>query len=436
MKLSLRRTGSALVLALIAFLFMAGIGGAIFSLTLAGQHTTITGSFGDGAYHIAEAGIDDAINKMRGYLANPLNGSADFAVIGETVEVDGVKVNVVKGTIRGGTYFVTITPPVDNTVVQNYTVKSIGELLQMRRGITTYVVTEKVEVNNKFGLFGDVYLDTGGNIKTDGYKSIDVANNNAPLKYEDQYTKEINGTWYANMTGHVGSNGNVDVSGNSTIYGNATPGPNSSVTGSGSVHGSTAPAPENLTLTLEDLTPPAGLTLLPGVTKGDSFGKDNTDTVVRVESVSPSGQSTVEIYGNVTMYVEGDFVFTGGPTLHINKGATLTVYQNAPKAKFNIAGSSVVNETQLPQSLLMYTNTASGKLTGDSNFYGVINAPTTEMAILGTAGLFGATIAKSIDVQGTPFFHYDETLGLTPTFKLKVNVNAIEQFQPGTDTSK
>lgn len=421
-----RTKGSALILALVAFLFMAGIGGAIFSLSLSGRRTTMAASFGDQAYHLAEAGIDDAINRMRG-LTNGVSGTDYDALTAASTDWDGVAANVFRAELHGGgAYAVSISPPFVPNTYGSYTIKAVGTIANETRGLTTYVASEKGKPPVEAGLFGDVYLDTGGTIKTDGYFSNKGS-------YASQVTGTVNGTAVANMTGHVGSNGDVDVSGNSMVYGNATPGPNGQVTGGGKIYGSTAPASEAVALNLPDMTPPTNPapTTIANVNGSYTF---TGGTYHVTGSISPSGQSSVKITGNTVIYVDGDFVFTGQPKLEIASGATLTIYQNSKdgSAKFNIAGGSVVNNSQLPTSLMLYSNTKTGKLTGNANFYGMVYAPDTAMSILGTSDLFGATVAKSIDIQGTPFFHYDQSLenAFPPVYK--VNAKAVESFTPPT----
>jgi hypothetical protein len=272
-----------------------------------------------------------------------------------------------------------------------------------------------------------VYTDTGGNVKTDGYKS-------SLGEWSTQLTTTVAGNKVANMTGHIGSNGEVDISGNSSmIYGNATPGPNDVVTGNTkNVYGSTTPALSPKELPATDYTPP--LTAVPklAVTGSDSFGTAGVETVYKVPLISPSGTSTVKIVGDVTIYVSGDFVFTGQTKLEIAPNSSLKIYQNSSSgtAKFQINGGSVVNSSKIPADFILYSNATTGVLNGNADFYGTVYAPNTAVAIKGTAGMYGATVAKQIDVQGTPWFHYDEDLAMIPSNVITINIASVETFLP------
>ncbi len=422
-----RRSGSALMLALVAFLFMAGIGGAIFSLTMAGRRTTMAASFGDAAFHVAEAGIDDAINRMRAYQlnfgkANPTD--ADFLVLEATTKDEtGTIINEFscEKQVRGGSYTVRISPAFEANIYRDYTITAVGALAGETRCLITHVSIRDKKPNDDFGLFGDVYLDAGGNIKTDGY-------NGALGTWASQITNTVGGVPVALKEGHVGSNGNVDVAGSSQIYGNATPGPGETVTGGGTVYGDTTAAEEVVALQLPTMAVPSGTTNLGDIKAGATIAPG----VWEANSMSPTGNGEVTITGDTTIYVNGDFDFAGQVKLNIKDGAKLTIYQNSKDAtaKLSVAGGSVINSNQKAESFQIYSNTAKGKLTGNSDFYGLIYAPQTAMSILGTAGLFGSTMAKTIDIQGTPYFHYDISLQAINIKQYEVKVKSVQQKVP------
>jgi hypothetical protein len=436
---SRKEAGGALLLSMIALIMMAGIGAALFSLAIAEKKTTLTLSNADAAFHYAEAGIDDAINKMRAYQASSAAAliavpAPDYAVIGAPVTVDGVLMNQIKGSMKypgeqgqslGGTYIATIEPAFAG--VGTYKIKSVGECKGEMKGIETWVTATLLDPPFTSGLFGDVYTDTGGNVKTDGYKS-------SLGTWTSQITGTVKGNQVANKTGHIGSNGNVDISGNSSmIYGNATPGPNDIVTGNTSnVFGSTTPALAPKELPATDYSAPLTAISAPAVTGGTSFGIAGVETVYKVPLVSPSGTSSVVIKGDVTIYVSGDFVFTGQTKLVIEAGASLKIYQNSASgtSKFKINGGSVTNTGKIPADFILYSNATTGVLNGNADFYGTVYAPSTAVAIMGTSGMYGATVAKQIDVQGTPYFHYDEDLALIPSNIVTINVASVENFIP------
>lgn len=412
-----RERGSALLLAAVGFVLMAGIGAALFSLSLAGQRATLAASNSDAAYHMAEAGVDDAINKMRAWLADP-DPDADYGVIGEVAkDADGHSVNLVEAVLADGGYSVTIEPPFDGE--GDYKITSRGEARGESRGIITWITAESESGVFKYGLFGDVYLDASGNIKTDGYDS-------SLGSYASQAKTKVGKDTVAGKSGHIGSNGALSVQGSSMVYGNATPGPGKTVTGGGAVHGSIAPAKSSMELPATNYAAPAGAASIAAISGTKTLGTG----IYKVPSVSPSGKSVVTITGDVTLYVSGNVDFTGQASLKINAGATLTIYQTSPTSTLKVAGGSVFNTSQLPQSLKLYSEAKTVTFTGNSDFYGVVYAPKSEVKINGTSGVFGSVIGKTIDISGTPFFHYDSTLGGVKSDKVSFSVKAFEHFVP------
>lgn len=428
MKIMNRRleSGSAMLLAIIALVLMAGIGSAIFTMALSGQKTTMAASNADAAFHVAEAGVDDAINKMKAYYQATVSKmdsdvilKSDFAVINEVVKDpdSGKTYNKVSGEFKGGSYSVTIEPPFAG--IGDYKITSTGVSSGETRGVITYISAEEDSGVFKYGLFGDVYFDAGGTIQTDGYDS-------SVGTYASQAVNPVGKMKFANKTGHIGSNGSVDISGSSIIYGNATPGPKDVVTGGGTVYGSTTPAKAYLSLPDTDFTTPAGTTNVGALSKTTTL----TSGTYSASSLKMASKATLTIKGDVVIYVAGDIDITGQAKVSIPTGSSLTIYQSGSTSDFKFAGGSTVNQEQLAANMKIYSNAASGTLTGNADLYASVYAPKTAIKITGTSGLFGSTIAKTIDIQGTPFFHYDETLGGMKSATVSFAVKAVEQFIP------
>jgi hypothetical protein len=413
-------SGSALLLAVIGFILMAGIGAAIFSLAVTSQKSSMHAANADGAYAVAEAGIDDAINKMKAFQQFPDNTNADYAVIAVAVTTEsGVLVNLVTGTFLSGTYQVTIEPPYAG--VGNYKISSTGRANGEKRGIVTWIAAQYDKKPDPTGLFGDVYLDSGGNIKTDGYHS-------SKGTYKSQITGTGPGFEVAEMIGNVGSNGGVTVNGSSVIYGNAVPGPGSSVSGGGKVYGTTTPAKQPVSLPDTDFTLPQGTQTISGDLKTGGTVSEGTYVL---GSLFPKGQSQVTIKGDVVMYVQGDVQIAGGVKFNIPEGSSLKIYQSSSTATFSIEGGSVVNSAMIPSAFSFYSNTEKGKLVGNTDFFGTIYAPKTAIKVGGDAGVFGAVTGRSIDILGNPYFHYDASLEDQQIPQISFAVKSVQQFVPG-----
>jgi hypothetical protein len=166
--------------------------------------------------------------------------------------------------------------------------------------------------------------------------------------------------------------------------------------------------------------------------KGDLAKGGNVSAGTYVlKTLSPNGQSQVNISGDVVLYVQGDVSIVGQVQFNIPDGSSLKIYQTSSTASFNIAGGSLVNSAQIPAAFSFLSNTEKGTVNGNSDFFGTVYAPKTAIKVAGNAGVFGAVTGKSIDVIGTPYFHYDASLGDQVVPQISFAVKSVQQFVPG-----
>ena len=95
------------------------------------------------------------------------------------------------------------------------------------------------------------------------------------------------------------------------------------------------------------------------------------------------GQAQLVITGPTNIYVAGDAHFAGG---------------------------GIVNTTQDPHDLTIYSNGGDLLLNGGSGFYGAILAPDSEVTLSGDADFYGTILGNGLDLMGTVKIHVDETL--------------------------
>ena len=418
-----RERGSALLLAAVGFILMAGIGAALFSLSLAGSRATRSASNADAAYHMAEAGVDDAINKMRAWLADP-DPSADYGAIGKVAkDVEGNAVNLVEAALSDGGYSVTIDPPFDGE--GEYRIRSVGRVRGASRGIETWVVADAGESGGPAGLFSDQEMTLSGNVFTDSYNSA-LGTYASQATNTDPKSKKK----YAGKKGSVGSNGNITVSGTVDVFGNATPGPKALVKTSGSVNisGSTAPASKPTALT--------PVTYAPSVaTKGNLSMSGKTALSLgagshRYTTLSMSAQTKITFTGDVTLYVDKDISVSGQAQWVVAPGATVKVVHGS--GSISLSGGGLVNSSQLPKNFKVESATTGGSISisGNSAFYGVVNAPGAELKPSGTTDLYGSFVARKITVSGGVVFHHDEDAGGSGSGELTLNVKSWNPFVP------
>ena len=100
------------------------------------------------------------------------------------------------------------------------------------------------------------------------------------------------------------------------------------------------------------------------------------------------GQATVNITGPTTIFISGPATLTGG---------------------------GLVNVTQDPKDLIIYSTGTTMTVDGNAGFYGGIVAPYAEVTLTGTSEYFGTIIARVLNMFGTTNIHVDEELAFSLT---------------------
>lgn len=415
------RAGSALLLAVVAFLVLAGAGTAFFSLTMAGHRSSLTASNGERAFHLAESGVEDAISRLAAYAADPGAGG-DASAIGTTKTVDGVSCNSFSGAMNRGTWTVTVDPPYAGA--GSYRIRSTGEIEGERRGVELWVVAESGSGGAAYGLFGDLDVTMSGTVFSDSYQSGKGTYASQALNKDSK-----SGKTYAGAKGSVGSNQAITVSGNVTVMGDVTPGPGKTLTSSGSVSisGSTTPASSPRSM-------PA-VTYSPSLSSSGALSMSGKSTQTlsagshRFDSISMTAQTQLDISGDVVLYVDGDFSVSGQAVFNVPAGSSLTIHHGS--GSMSLTGGGLVNTSALPKNVSIHSaTTGTIAIAGNSAFYGVVDAPKAELKPSGTTDLYGAFVVKTVKISGTAVFHYDEDLGAVADAKLAFSVKSSRQFVP------
>jgi len=129
---------------------------------------------------------------------------------------------------------------------------------------------------------------------------------------------------------------------------------------------------------------------------------------------------TIFIEGDVTIFVDGDFVMSGSPEIKVLEDSSLTLIVTG---KVILGGSAkITTEVQsLTESGLApfriyssYGGEDTGiNLSGALEMYAQIYAPLAKVDISGSGELFGAIRGKTVAVSGGAKIHYDAALGAT-----------------------
>jgi hypothetical protein len=143
----------------------------------------------------------------------------------------------------------------------------------------------------------------------------------------------------------------------------------------------------------------------------------NADYVLDSQNyqLSSVGNSTWIVKGNATLYVTGDISMDGNSQITILPGASLKLYVAGASAK--IAGNGIVNQsgdTLAFQYFGLPSNTSLA-LSGNASYTGTFYAPSADLSMNGggnnTYDFAGASITRSVKMNGHFNFHFDEKLG-------------------------
>jgi len=98
-------------------------------------------------------------------------------------------------------------------------------------------------------------------------------------------------------------------------------------------------------------------------------------------SASMAGQATITVTAPTEIFVSGDARFTGG---------------------------GIINATQDPANLTIYSTGDELTLAGGAGFYGAVIAPDSEVTLTGDSDYYGVIIAGTLDINGNAGIHVDE----------------------------
>jgi len=126
----------------------------------------------------------------------------------------------------------------------------------------------------------------------------------------------------------------------------------------------------------------------------------------------PNNSNTLEITGDVEIYVTGNLDMANHTFIKINAGSSLKIYIDG-----NISSGpecSFYNETLIPANFKIFgtsTTSQSFDLWPNTDFYGVIYAPNADIWIQPNGDWFGACMCNSFYGSNNSFnFYYDKAL--------------------------
>ena len=227
----------------------------------------------------------------------------------------------------------------------------------------------------------------------------------------DSY-RSSDGSYYTQPprdNGSLCSNGPIGLEGNPVVNGdaNAGRGHRTTLEGGSVVTGNTSPRLRPLNMPdvdASDYEYDNDNALLPGIQKGNSL----------VSPLDADGNFLVD--GNTTydippgVYYFNDLTLTGQSTLRIS-GQT-TIYLTG---SMDTSGGRLINDTQVAGNFRVLMEggpDSTAIVTAGVDLYAVIYAPQTAVETRGSADFYGVAVGKTLLVTGDGLIHYDEDLGL------------------------
>ena len=262
----------------------------------------------------------------------------------------------------------------------------------------------------RWAAFGDEWVHLNSNSRTDSYDSE-----------AGTYALQTSGSGndlHANEEGDVGSNANITMNSNIKIWGDASPGPSGTVSGSKLMNITGSTTPMATTISLPDVVVPS--IALSGVFSGNSqalakglyhyanlqLNSNQTLTIngpatIVCDNFKLKSNSKVVVNateGPVQFYVVDDFV------LNQNTSIYSTTY-DPQDVTFKLLSDNVLDpgiDVDFDSDLIGFDS--------NSKLYGTMYAPEAAITINSNFELFGALVARRVDLNSNCRLHYDERL--------------------------
>lgn len=351
------------------------------------------------ALDLAEAGVERAIWEIR-YN----NNTSSF-----TIPVSSFQSSTGDSM---GEYEATVTLDSNSA-----TITSFGYVPNKSSYKAKKTVTVAYSLNRAFakGVAALNSITMSGQASTDSYDSS-VGPYNALL---------LDGTRNIGQEGDIASNGAITLGSNTNINGDANPGPDYPFSGTPPVSGSYGTLqvpivvdpivlPDNISSVNNNNLIDIPLTDPPTAI----FNSGTNDLVLSgttqiglpagtyyFTSLTMSGQSTINVTGAVTVYIDGA------------SGGAVDV---------NITGQGIINETGQPGNFIIYYTGSTIRLVGQASFSGAIYAPSAAVTMTGQADIYGSIVCGSTVDSGQAAIHYDKSLvNVMPYFV----VNKVTSWQ-------
>ncbi|MFA6961325.1 MAG: hypothetical protein WC205_11285 [Opitutaceae bacterium] len=413
------RRGSVLIVAMLITAMLALVLGSYFNLTLTSSRQTRRTFDRDTAFHLAEAGVEEAVWSYNRTLSGPGTGWTDWNRDGVSAWRKFTDFTLTPGSTGYVKVYASDTTPAAGSrpvIVAESSVETN----------TTGTVTQMIEVSlHRRSFFGNgltalqTLLFRGANTSFDSWDSDPDRNPaTAPVDYS-----------FANQDDHGGiASAAIDntaiLINHASIYGYVSTGGASPQVGTdgligpfgtaaGTVDSSRVATDFNATFPV--IAAPADGTLISPLDA--TLGVAGTATRWRTPNIKLTGNDTLTILGQVTLIITAPagtsaISVTGNAAILIPAGSSLTVYF---EGDVQIAGNGLGNDNIQPVTCKLWGGNTTEKgqsisVVGRGVLRTVLYAPNGDVTINGNGDLMGAVVARNITLSGNAAFHYDKSL--------------------------
>lgn len=384
------KRGVALVMACLLITLVTAYGSAMMVQSLTEQQTAQRFLRLSAAFQAAEAGLDRTLTELK--------TNANWSGASYTSTLKGgydVTVTNLSATVRK--VVVTGHYPSNTTTAYGYQKRQVEGTVSVQEPMFNYAV------------FAATTIDMDSNSRTDSYSSAAGSYGGSNIK----------------TNGDVGSNATaattVNVDSNGYLGGDAVVGPGGNTSTAIVIdRNATLTGSKQTLVNTKDLTPKTypGSSTTDTLTQATTLGA-NTYTYQYVDLPS---NTTVEVTGNVTLYVEEYFHLSSAAQFITSSSCstcTITMYVKGISGSNDFAvdldSNSKLYAGSKPTQLTIYVtgdgSTAKGvQIDSNNGLYAAVHAPLSAIDIDSNNNVYGALIGKSIQLDSGAKVHYDEDL--------------------------
>jgi len=365
------------------------------------------------ALNLAEAGIDRAIWELNhGDITTWPGDSSSRTMTLTDFQASG-------GKVIGDVEITVTEPESDNPVVESIGKVAYSDTLEVSKA-TRVVLNRSEFAPFTYAAFGDEGIVTNVDTDTNSYDSR-----------VGPYGVDGNTSSWGNIGTNSVADGGVTLNDDSEISGNAYSGPESDPDLVIVLNGTSEIYKNKLSLSKSKK-----MVSIPAPQNLDSQGFYTLTGAVE-DTINQSGEysgfvlsdsAKTTITGDITLYINGEFLMNSNSTLEIAPTSTVTIYLGGES--FEISGGAKLNNVSLDPTklLILGTDGCNGTMHWGSSslFYGAIYVPKATVEYWTTKDLYGSLVAKKLISNAHYDIHFDIALF---GFKIIGDPYAVKSWQ-------